>query len=79
MQKSKLKTDEDRKALWDLLDWIDVIISNHSPHTIKEKQQNSIPGFPECSFAAATQTLGRTIVYMDHQVIYLNFCFIVIL
>jgi carbamoyl-phosphate synthase / aspartate carbamoyltransferase / dihydroorotase len=42
----KLKTEEDRKAIWDLLDWIDVIASDHAPHTIEEKQQNSMPGFP---------------------------------
>lgn len=33
----------------------------------------------QCSFAAATQRLGGTILYMDQQVIYLNFCLIFIL
>ena len=42
----RLKTEEDRKTLWDYLDWIDIIASDHAPHTLEEKQKNGVPGFP---------------------------------
>ena len=33
-----LRFPEDRDALWDQLDWIDAIASDHAPHTVQEKQ-----------------------------------------
>jgi dihydroorotase (multifunctional complex type) len=33
-----LRSPEDRKALWENLDWIDAVASDHAPHTLKEKQ-----------------------------------------
>ena len=43
----RLKTEEDRQALWKLFNWIDCIASDHAPHTLEEKQAgNGMPGFP---------------------------------
>jgi dihydroorotase len=37
---NQLKTENDRKALWEALDnRIDVIATDHAPHTLEEKQQ----------------------------------------
>lgn len=41
-----LKSEEDQKALWDNLDIIDIISSDHAPHTLLEKQECGYPGFP---------------------------------
>ncbi|MFN2112702.1 MAG: amidohydrolase family protein [Anaerolineales bacterium] len=42
-----LGTEEDLKALWDNLDVIDCIASDHAPHTLAEKDsQEPPPGFP---------------------------------
>lgn len=42
----RLKTEEDRNALWELFDSIDMIASDHAPHTLEEKQKSVVPGFP---------------------------------
>lgn len=42
----RLKTEEDRKFLWDNLDVIDMIASDHAPHTLSEKMGGVVPGFP---------------------------------
>jgi carbamoyl-phosphate synthase/aspartate carbamoyltransferase/dihydroorotase len=45
----RLKTEEDRQALWKCFNWIDCIASDHAPHTLEEKQQQQQsvpPGFP---------------------------------
>lgn len=42
-----LGTEEDVTALWDNLDVIDCIASDHAPHTLQEKEgDQSPPGFP---------------------------------
>lgn len=41
----RLKTEEDRKALWDNFDIIDMIASDHAPHTLAEKNETGVPGF----------------------------------
>ncbi len=41
----KLKNEEDVKALWDALDSIDMIASDHAPHTMEDKEQG-MPGYP---------------------------------
>lgn len=42
-----LASEEDRKALWDNLDVIDVFATDHAPHTIQEKDSSQPPpGFP---------------------------------
>jgi carbamoyl-phosphate synthase/aspartate carbamoyltransferase/dihydroorotase len=42
----KLKSEDNRKALWENLDVIDMIASDHAPHTYEEKQKLGSPGFP---------------------------------
>ncbi|EGG23846.1 dihydroorotase [Cavenderia fasciculata] len=43
----KLGTEEDRQALWDNLDYIDMIATDHAPHTYEEKiSAKPPPGFP---------------------------------
>lgn len=42
----RLKSEEDRQALWSMIDWIDMIASDHAPHTVDEKQRLKSPGFP---------------------------------
>jgi carbamoyl-phosphate synthase / aspartate carbamoyltransferase / dihydroorotase len=42
----KLKSEDSRKALWENLDVIDMIASDHAPHTYEEKQKLGSPGFP---------------------------------
>ncbi len=42
----KLKTEDDRKALFDNFDYIDMIASDHAPHTLEEKKSGTTPGFP---------------------------------
>jgi dihydroorotase-like cyclic amidohydrolase len=45
--KPSLGTEEDRAALWDNLDIVDVIASDHAPHTIAEKEgPEPPPGVP---------------------------------
>lgn len=45
--KPPLGTEEDRAALWDNLDIVDVIASDHAPHTIAEKEgPEPPPGVP---------------------------------
>lgn len=42
-----LATTADVKALWDNMDIIDVIATDHAPHTVTEKDsENAPPGFP---------------------------------
>jgi len=42
-----LGTTDDRQALWDNLDQIDCIASDHAPHTLEEKDsEHPPPGFP---------------------------------
>ena len=42
-----LATPRDRQALWDNLEVIDCIASDHAPHTLEEKEgENPPPGFP---------------------------------
>ncbi|MBN1580773.1 MAG: amidohydrolase family protein [Anaerolineae bacterium] len=41
--KPELGTERDRQALWDNLDVIDCIASDHAPHTLAEKQSRSPP------------------------------------
>jgi len=42
-----LGTESDRQALWDNLDVVDIIVSDHAPHTRKEKDgETSPPGVP---------------------------------
>lgn len=43
LMKPSLKTKKDQKFLWDHLDAIDVIESDHAPHTKKEKQSMHPP------------------------------------
>ncbi len=38
-----LKTEDDKKYLWDHMDYIDVIESDHAPHTIQEKESDPPP------------------------------------
>ncbi len=42
----RLKTEEDRKGLWEMFDYIDMIASDHAPHTLEEKKKLNAPGFP---------------------------------
>lgn len=43
----KLATEIDRQSLWDNLDIIDCIATDHAPHTLEEKDgDNPPPGFP---------------------------------
>lgn len=42
----RLKSEEDRKAMWDMLEYIDMIASDHAPHTLDEKLKGTVPGFP---------------------------------
>lgn len=48
MMRPPLATEEDRKSLWDNLDTIDMIASDHAPHTKQEKDgpnpPNGVPG-----------------------------------
>ncbi|XP_022667529.1 CAD protein-like isoform X2 [Varroa destructor] len=45
--KPPLATERDVQALWDHMDMIDVIATDHAPHTLEEKQSdNPPPGFP---------------------------------
>lgn len=45
--KPPLMTAKDQKALWDNIDIIDCIATDHAPHTYREKtQDNAPPGFP---------------------------------
>lgn len=48
MMRPPLATEEDRQALWDNLDIIDMIASDHAPHTREEKNgpnpPNGVPG-----------------------------------
>lgn len=41
----RLQSEEDRKALWDNFDIIDIIASDHAPHTLEEKHEKGVPGF----------------------------------
>ena len=41
-----LKSEEDRKALWDNLDVIDMIATDHAPHMPDEKEEKGCPGYP---------------------------------
>ena len=41
----RLQSEEDRKALWDNFDIIDIIASDHAPHTLAEKHEAGVPGF----------------------------------
>ncbi|EFA81772.1 dihydroorotase [Heterostelium album PN500] len=43
----RLGTPEDRQALWDNIDYIDMIATDHAPHTYEEKcSAKPPPGFP---------------------------------
>ena len=42
----RLKSEENRKSLWENFDIIDMIASDHAPHTYEEKQKLGSPGFP---------------------------------
>lgn len=42
----RLKSNDDRDALWQHFDSIDMIASDHAPHTLEEKVKNGMPGFP---------------------------------
>lgn len=49
MMRPPLASEEDQKALWDNLDFIDMIASDHAPHTKEEKETpgkvvNGVPG-----------------------------------
>lgn len=45
--KPPLVTARDQKALWDNIDIIDCIATDHAPHTLEEKmEENAPPGFP---------------------------------
>lgn len=49
MMRPPLSSEEDRQALWDNLDYIDMIASDHAPHTREEKENkekvvNGVPG-----------------------------------
>lgn len=47
MVKPPLVTPKDQKALWDNIDIIDCIATDHAPHTLDEKTgPNAPPGFP---------------------------------
>ena len=42
-----LVSKDDQKALWDNIDIIDCIATDHAPHTLQEKtSSNPPPGFP---------------------------------
>lgn len=43
MEKPTLKTQEDIDFLWKNLEWIDVVESDHAPHTISEKESDNPP------------------------------------
>lgn len=42
----RLKSEDDRKALWDNLDHIDIIATDHAPHMPDEKEEKGCPGYP---------------------------------
>ena len=42
----RLKTSADAAALWESLEWIDMIASDHAPHTRDEKLAKQVPGYP---------------------------------
>lgn len=42
----RLKSEQDRLALWESLDTIDMIASDHAPHTLQEKREKGLPGYP---------------------------------
>lgn len=44
--KPPLVKDEDVKALWDNLDFIDCFATDHAPHLVLEKEECGCPGFP---------------------------------
>ena len=45
--KPTLGASDDRQALWDCLDTVDIIASDHAPHTLEEKgRKNPPPGVP---------------------------------
>ncbi len=49
MMRPPLSSEEDRKALWDNIEYIDMIASDHAPHTKEEKNNpdkvvNGVPG-----------------------------------
>ena len=41
-----LVTKEDQQYLWDNMEYIDTIGSDHAPHTLEEKETHKYPGFP---------------------------------
>ncbi|EKX35079.1 hypothetical protein GUITHDRAFT_160213 [Guillardia theta CCMP2712] len=42
----RLATSQDRQALWENIDIIDVFSSHHAPHTKEEKEKEAVPGYP---------------------------------
>lgn len=44
--KPHLQTEDDMKALWDNLEFIDCFATDHAPHTTVDKQTCGCPGFP---------------------------------
>lgn len=46
LMRPQLRTKEDQEALWKNIDIIDIIASDHAPHTIEEKKSYSFFGVP---------------------------------
>lgn len=44
--KPPLMTLDDQHALWENMDIIDCFATDHAPHTIQEKEEQEVPGFP---------------------------------
>ncbi len=72
----RLKTEEDKQAMWEMFDWIDMIASDHAPHTFEEKVTKGSPGFPglETSLALLITAYKQGKITLDQiiQKCYLN-------
>lgn len=69
--KPSLATQEDREALWNNLDVIDTIASDHAPHTIEEKKAKAPPsGVPglETMLPLLLNSVAEGKLSMEHMV-----------
>nr|XP_040572365.1 CAD protein-like [Lepeophtheirus salmonis] len=41
-----LVTQDDQDSLWENMEYIDCIVTDHAPHTMDEKEKKGVPGFP---------------------------------
>ena len=67
--KPSLKTDKDRKALWNAINEniVDTVGSDHAPHTIEEKMERDIYGVPgvETRVPLMLDAVNRGFITMD--------------